>query len=202
LAILTLILSALILGACGGPPESRVALSDPEAAADPSALVGNWYQPVDDGAFYLRITQREESRVLDAIAISVGWEEGNLVRWLRASVHLTEIDGLTYANIRRHPGEGDDYSAPGQQPGYIIARVDLSPEGDLLTAWMSVSSIESLREEGLAQGREVAGLYDGEEVPSLLLEMDRDALVALIRSMPEDQLFDEPGTFIRLPDEE
>ncbi len=202
LAILTLILAALTLGACGGPPESRVALSDPEAAADSAALVGNWYRPVDDGAFYLRITQRAESRTLDAIGFSVGWEEGKLVRWLRASVHLTEIDGLTYANIRRHVGEGDDYSAPGQPPGYIIARIDLTPEGDLLTTWMSSSAIEGLVEEGRVRVHEVEGVYDGEGVPYLYLDMERDALVALIRSVPPNTLFDEPGAYLRLPDEE
>lgn len=199
MAIVTITLAALGLAACGGLPESRVALSDPDAAADPSAIVGNWYQPVDDGAFYLRLAPREDSRVLDATAISVGWEEGNAVRWLRASVHLTEIDGRTYANIRRHVSEGDDYSALGQPPGFIIARVDLSPEGELRTAWLSSSAIEGLIEEGRATGGEVEGLYDGEKVPYLLLDMDRDALVALIRSMPEDQLFDEPGMFRRLP---
>ena len=34
LALVTLIVAALGLGACGGPPEFRVALSDPEAAAE------------------------------------------------------------------------------------------------------------------------------------------------------------------------
>ncbi len=29
--------------------------------------------------------------------------------------------------------------------------------------------------------------------------MSRDVLVALIRSVPEDRLFDEPGVFLRLP---
>ena len=199
LAIVTVIVAALGLAACGGPPESRVALSDPEAAADPAAFVGNWFQPADDGAFYLRLAAREDSRVLDAIGISVGWEEGNAVRWLRASVHLTEIDGRVYANIRRHPSEGDDYTAPGQPPGTIIARLDLSSAGALLIGWMSSNAIEGLIEEGRAQGGEVAGIYGGEEVPYLLLDMSRDVLVALIRSVPEDRLFDEPGVFLRLP---
>jgi len=202
LAIVTVIVAALGLAACSGPPESQVTLSDPELGADPSALVGNWYQPVDDGAFYLRIILRGGSRILEAIGIAVGFEEGNMVRWLKASVHLTEIDGQTYANIRRHVGEGDDYAEPGQLPGYVIARVALSPEGGLLTTWMSASTIEGLIEEGRVQGREVAGLYDGEEVPYLLLDMDRDALVALIRSVPQDTLFDEPGVFLRLPDKD
>jgi hypothetical protein len=165
LAIVTVIVAALGLAACSGPPESQVTLSDPELGADPSALVGNWYQPVDDGAFYLRIILRGGSRILEAIGIAVGFEEGNMVRWLKASVHLTEIDGQTYANIRRHAGEG-------------------------------------LIEEGRFQGREVAGLYGGEEVLYLLLDMDRDALVALTRSVPQDELFDAPGVFLRLPDKD
>jgi ABC-type glycerol-3-phosphate transport system substrate-binding protein len=41
------IVAALGLAACGGPPESRVTLSDPASAADPSAFVGDWFQPID-----------------------------------------------------------------------------------------------------------------------------------------------------------
>ena len=49
---------------------------------------------------------------------------------------------------------------------------------------------------------EVEGVYDGEGVPYLYLDMERDALVALIRSVPPNTLFDEPGAYLRLPDEE
>ena len=136
--------------------------------------------------------------MLDAIAYAVGWEDGNAVRWLRASVHLTEIDGRTYANIRRHLGKGDDYTAPGERPGAIIARVDLSPEGALIVTWMNANAIQELIEEGRAQGRMAEGIHGGEEVEYLLLDMERAALVELIRSVPEDRLFGEPGIFLRL----
>ncbi len=78
LCFLGLVLS---LAACGGPPESRVALSEPGEAAYDARLVGNWYFANDRGALYLHIAPRKEAASLEVIGIGVGYKHGDPVRW-------------------------------------------------------------------------------------------------------------------------
>ena len=119
-----IVVLALFLAACGAPPESRVALSEPGAAAYDARLPGKWVWAEKEGAHYLHIAPRADSALLDVLSVGVGYQEGDPVRWLRAVAHASAIDGETYYNVKRVAGL--DYTADGEQPGYILLRIEFT----------------------------------------------------------------------------
>ncbi len=194
LCFLGLVLS---LAACSGPLESRIALSEPGAAAYDERLVGNWYSAEKGGGWYLHIAPRKETASLEVIGIGVGFKEGDPVRWNRTIAHASAIDGKTYYNVRRVAGAGFDYTAEGERPGFIILRTEFSEDGTLTLWFMDEDIVRNLIKEG--RGRKVAGDYKGEEVPYRVLDMSRPELVALIRKVTPEKLFRcDVGPFRRL----
>ncbi len=123
---LALVLSLAALAACSGPPESRVALSEPGEAAYDERLVGIWYGG-KEGGFYLHIAPRKEAATLEVIGIRVGYKD-DPVRWIGAIAHASAIDGKTYYNVRRVAGAGFAYTAEGERPGFIILRTEFSED--------------------------------------------------------------------------
>ncbi len=187
----------LSLAACGGPPESRVALSEPGAAAYDARLPGNWYFANDRGAVYLQIAPRKEAATLEVIGIRVGYKDDDPVRWIRAIAHASELDGKTYYNVRRVAGAGDDYTAEGERLSFIILRTEFSEDGTLTLCFINNSIIKNFVKEG--RGREAEGNYKGEKVPYQVLQMSRPELIALIREVTPEKLFRrEEGSFHRL----
>ncbi len=185
----------LSLAACGGPPESRVALSEPGAAAYDARLPGNWYFANDRGAVYLQIAPRKEAATLEVIGIRVGYKDDDPVRWIRAIAHASAIDGKTYYNVRRVAGAGFDYTAEGERPGFIILRTEFSEDGTLTLWFMDEDIVRNVVKED----RKVAGNYKGEEVPYDVLDISQPELVALIREVTPKKLFRcEVGPFRRL----
>ncbi len=181
---------ALALGACGGPVESRVALSEPGAAAFDPRILGDWYATEKDFTWHLSIEAREDSAVLDVVGAGLGYTDGKPVRWLRMTGHASEIDGRLYYNVQRTVGAGDDYGAADTPPGYIVARANLVDDEQLEICFLDESRLNALIEDGALEGREVVGDYGGEEVPYLLIEAPRERLIALIREAPPGDLFD------------
>ncbi len=193
-------LAALALGACGGPVESRVALSEPGSAAYDSGILGEWYATENDFTWHLSIEARQDSAVLDIVGTGLGYSDGRPVRWLRLTGHASEIDGRLYYNVQRTAGAGDDYGASDTPPGFIITRANLVDDERLEICFLDESWLNALIENGALEGREVEGDYDGEDVPYLLIEAPRDRLVALIRETPPGDLFDcAPDPLRRLP---
>ncbi len=189
----------LSLAACGGPPESRVALSEPGAAAYDARLVGNWYRASEEGGWHLHIPPRKETALLDVIGIGFGYDEGDPVRWIRATAHASEIDGRTYYNVKRIADSGADYTAEEEGPGFIILRTEFSQDGTLTLWFMDNDIVKTLIKEGRAKGREVEGNYKGEKVSYWVLQMSRPELIALIREVTPEKLFRrEEGPFHRL----
>ena len=186
---------ALSLAACSGPPESRVALSEPGAAAYDERLVGNWYSAEKGGGWYLHIAPRKETASLEVIGIGVGFKEGDPVRWNRTIAHASAIDGKTYYNVRRVAGAGFDYTAEGERPGFIILRTEFSEDGTLTLWFMDEDIVRNVVKED----RKVAGNYKGEEVPYRVLDISRPELIALIQKVTPEKLFRcDVGPFRRL----
>ncbi len=191
---------ALSLAACGAPPESRVALSEPGEAAYDERLAGKWYWAEGDVAFYLHITPGRDSALLDVLGVVAGYADGESVRLLQAVAHASEIDGETYYNVKRVAGADD--TAEGEQPGYILLRVEFEQDGKLALCFLGDvggRAINDLVDEGRIKGRKVKGDYQGEKTPYSVIDMPRSELIAPIREAGPDRLFpcmDEP--FVRL----
>ena len=200
-AALIFLLAGLALSACSGPPESRVALSEPGEAAYDERLVGIWYGIDWKEAIYLHIAPQKETAYLDVVGISAVFKKGDPVRWLRARAHASEIDGQTYYNVQRFAGAGFDYTAPGESPGFIIVRADVSQEDTLILRFMGWPNGDPLGDpvkKGRVRGREVEGKYKDEKVPYRMLDLSRPELIALIREVTPAKLFEKPIRFRRL----
>ena len=193
-------LAALALGACGGPVESRVALSEPGSAAFDPRILGRWYATDNEFTWHLDIEAREDGAVLDIVSAGLGYSKRRSVRWLTLTAHASVVDGGLYYNVQRTAGAGDDYGVPDTPPGYIVTRANLVDDDSLEICFLDESWLNALIENGALEGREVEGDYHGEDVPYLLIEAPRDRLVALIRETPPDDLFDcVPDPLRRLP---
>ena len=193
---------ALLLSACGAPPESPVALSEPGETAYDERLPGNWYFAEKDGAFHLHIAPRDEGALLDVIGASVDYDDGDPVQWIKATAHASVIDGETYYNVMRVAGAGFDYTAEGEAPGYITLGTELSDDGGLTLCFMGGlwgSKLNDLIKEDRAKGHEVKGRYGDQKVGYIVLDLSRPELVALIREVSSEKLFScEVGPFRRL----
>ena len=200
-AALVFLLVGLTLSACGGPPESRVALSEPGETPYDERLVGIWYAiDKNTDTFYLHISPRKETAYLDVVGIFAGFGESDPVRWIRATAHASKIDGRTYYNVQRVAGAGVDYTAPGEGPGFIVVRADVTGQDAFSLSFMSwpgdgnLISDYPLRDsikKGRVRGREVEGKYKDEKVPYLMLDLSRPELVELIREVTPERLFEE-----------
>ncbi len=199
-AALVFLLVGLTLLACSGPPESRVALSEPGETAYDERLVGIWYAIKGKEAVYLHISPRKETAYLDVVGILAVFKESDPVRWIRATAHASKIDGRTYYNVQRVAGAGFDYTALGESPGFIVVRADVTGRDALSLSFMSwpgdgnLISDYPLRDflkKGRVRGREVEGKYKDEKVPYLMLDLSRPELVELIREVTPERLFKE-----------
>ena len=210
-AALIFLLVGLTLLACSGPPESRVALSEPGETPYDERLVGIWYA-IDKktDTIYLHISPRKETAYLDVVGIFAGFGESDPVRWIRATAHASKIDGRIYYNVQRVAGAGFDYTALGESPGFIVVRADVTgqdalslnfmswPDGDNL---ISDYPLRDFLKKGRVIGREVEGKYKDEKVPYLMLDLSRPELVDLIREVTPERLFKEVIRFRRLKPE-
>ncbi len=200
-------LAGLALAACSAPPESRVALSEPGETAYDQRLAGIWYATDGEGAWYLHISPRKKTALLDVVGISAVFKGGNPVRWLRATAHASEIDGVTYYNVKRVAGAGFDYTAPGESPGFIVVRAEVTGQDALSLRFMHWPppghSLKDSVKKGRVRGREVKGRHGDEEVPYLVLDLSRPELVALIREATPAKIFKDVVRFHRAkPDKE
>ena len=199
-AALVFLLVGLTLLACSGPPESRVALSEPGETPYDERLVGIWYAIDGQETIYLHISPRKETAYLDVVGIFAVFRESDPVRWIRATAHASKIDGRTYYNVQRVAGAGVDYTAPGESPGFIVVRADVTgrdaislnfmswPDGDNL---ISDYPLRDFLKKGRVIGREVEGKYRDKKVPYLMLNLSRPELVDLIREVTPERLFKE-----------
>jgi len=200
-------LAGLALAACGVPPESRVALAEPGETAYGQRLAGIWYwtDGEGEGAWYLHISPKGETAFLDVVGIGAVFQEGDKkiepVRWLRATAHASEIDGVTYYNVKRVAGAGFDYTAPGESPGFIVVRTEITGQDALSLRFMRWPSTGVALKDSVKKGREVEGRHGDEEVPYRVLDLSRPELVALIRQATPAKIFEKALRFRRLKPE-
>ena len=192
-APLIFLLAGLALPACEAPPESPVALSEPGETAYDKRLVGIWYRPGGkEGAYYIHIAPQKETASLDIVVIGAVFKAGAPVQWLKATAHASEIDGQTYYNVKRVAGAGEDYTTPGETPGFIIVRADVTEEDTLTPRFMDPEILDRLVKEGRVKGRKPKG--NGLWARYLILDLSRQELIALIREIAPAKLFiDTPG---------
>ena len=204
-AAVVFFLAGLALAACSGPSESRVALSEPGETAYDQRLAGIWYATDGEGAWYLHISPRKKTALLDVVGISAVFKEGDPVRWLRATAHASEIDGVTYYNVKRVAGAGFDYTAPGEGPGFIVVRVDVTGQDALSLSFMRWpapgDSLKDSVKKGRVRGREVKGRHGDEEIPYHVLDLSRPERVAIIREATPAEIFEKVVRFHRLKPE-
>ncbi len=204
-AAVVFFLAGLALAACSGPPESRVALSEPGETAYDQRLAGIWYSTKGGEAIYLHISPRKETALLDVVGIWAVYRESDPVRWLRATAHASEIDGVTYYNVKRVAGAGFDYTAPGESPGFIVVRADVTGQDALSLSFMrrpsSGYALKDSVKKRRVRGREVKGRHGNEEVPYLVLDLSRPELVALIREATPAKIFKDVVRFHRVKPE-
>ncbi len=209
-AALIFLLAGLALSACGGPPESPVALSEPGETAYDERLVGIWYAIKGKEAVYLHISPRKETAYLDVVGILAVFRERDPVRWIRATAYASKIVGRIYYNVQRVAGAGVDYTALGESPGFIVVRADVTGQDALSLRFMSWPGggnlfsdypLSDFLKKGRVRGREVEGKYKDEKVPYLMLDLSRPELVELIREVTPERLFKEVTRFRRLKPE-
>lgn len=188
-------LTALMLSACSGFPESRVALSEPGSVPFDQSLVGHWFCPGDGNpVLYLQVNAAEEAEVLDVVWIWLfqpGGEQEPLY-WWRAKAHAAEVDGKTYFSAKRVAGTGDDHSLE-EPPAYIIARAILSDDDRLSLGLMQREWVQEQLDKDELKGRKVGARNKSGEFSYLLLELSRPELIALVRETPDEDLFDYSG---------
>lgn len=203
-SLISILLLAAALGACGAPPESRVALSEPGAAGHDTRLVGRWYLADGKQAYYLQVTPRDDGDGLDVVAVGVGYKDPPPVRWFGATAYASIVDGETYYNLRRTPGAGFDYTAEGETPGFIILSAELRAADELTLCFFGGfrgGKLDKLAEQDRVAARKVEGHAMGESVDYMVLDRPRAELVALIGETPRDALFgcNDDHPFRRLP---
>lgn len=181
---------ALCLAAagCDVPPESRLALSGQPTADYDKRLIGTWILMMDNDPVVLRISAGESPRKLKLLWSLLQKEKAV---WIAATAFATEIDGTVYYNVRRTPGEGNDYTVKGEQPGYLILRPVISGR-DILFAcflhgrnWDNDRATEMFDKRGIRY-RKVKGKDNS---TYLLIESSRKELRALLRAAPAEELF-------------
>ncbi len=188
-APLIFLLAGLALPACEAPPESPVALSEPGETAYDERLVGIWYATDGATALYLHIIAPvKETVFLYVVAISAFAAD---VQWLKAFAYASEIDGQTYYNVKRVAGGAEDYTAPGESPGFFIVRADVTEEDTLTLRFMNTGVLKGLLKEGRARGRVVKIKHKSKIVVKehLILDLSRPELIALIREVTPAKLF-------------
>ena len=188
-APLIFLLAGLALPACEAPPESPVALSEPGETAYDERLVGIWYATAGEMVLYLHIAPHKETVSLNVVGIGVF----PMVEWHLAAAYASEIDGQTYYNVKRFAGFGEDYTAPGESPGFIIVRADVTEEDTLILRFMDPRVLDRLVKKGRARGRVVEIKHKSIHLAKeyLILDLSRPELIALIREVTPEKLFKE-----------
>jgi hypothetical protein len=205
-ALLMFLLPALLLSARSGVPQSRSDLSEPGETAYDERLIGFWHGvgPADDdmvGA-YVEIAPTEDGRlsVVGSLApIRTSAEDEPITLWVEAIGHASRLDGSTYYNLRLITGTGYDlYFSPaeGQQAGFVILQADVSAEDQLFLRFMSPRTLAPLIEDSTVRGR---SLSCGDFCGYILLDVSRQELIDLIRSITPEKLFPvDLGPFQRI----
>lgn len=120
----------LTVTACGPPLEATAPLSAKATAPVDVRLIGNWIAMSGKGDPDILVIDRDYG-IGVPMSEPPTWLYVNLVKitsYKTHSFHLrahpSDVDGVTYYNLRRDPGLPNmNYTADGERPGYIIVSV-------------------------------------------------------------------------------
>lgn len=188
-------LMGLALAGCAVPAESPVALSDPGRTPIDQALIGTWYSADEAGrqAVVLHILPRPEAPEIFVVAtttLAAEDETESGAHWLAATGYPSRVGDRTYFNLRRVKGLGLDYTAEGEEPGFVIVRLAPSEAGTLRLCPLYLGLGHDDAAAKTRPGREVEGRFQqtGDSEPELepyvVLDLDRDKLAAFVAQVP------------------
>jgi hypothetical protein len=192
-ANLLVLFLGIALSGCVAPPESRNALSEPGEVMIDKRLAGTWHANIEgEGGFYLHMTRRN----VRSLRIVGTWFDDRDVDWIQATAHASEIDGRMYYNVKRVPAKGGDYTAEGEERGFILLRAELTAEDTLFLRSMNGSLLKNLIGSRRVSGRKVSC---DDYCSYLVLDSSRAELLALIQEQTPERLFPVAvGPFRRL----
>lgn len=187
---------ASALGGCAdAPPEFSATLSDPGELPYDQQLNGSWY---GDGGDFLMVTSLDAYSLAAAYVIPLPPDNDHkmTVLWYNIVAYPSELEGKIYFNVGRRPGVGDDYTEPGLTPGNMIMRADLTADDRLSLRQMDASKLRQRVEDGRLEGYHAS---EKELKPGYIwINITRDKLRALIREIPDEELFTKPVLYRRL----
>lgn len=199
--LLTCAIAALLLAAgCGAPTEFSSPLSASAEVGVDARVLGNWYTGEKDGVVFLAISRSESDGVLNAVVSGTGEVGGG---WLKTTAYPALVNGHVYYNVRRVEGEGFDYTAEGEHPGYLIVELTMAGD-DLRVRLMRDAFIGQLAEARVLRRRSLKGAPPtgcGYESPSYdFVDITQDDLRTLFTEAGHQRLFADAGmTLRRLP---
>ena len=191
----------LVVG-CTAPVEFSNAVSEAGQVAIEERLLGNWYLANEENLTHVRIKRSDEEA--ETLEILVNLFDRGKQAWLRATAHPSRIGNTTYYSVRRKAGVGFDYSAEGEEPGYIVveAKLEVGRNEDLLHIhFIRNSVIDQLLEAGRLRGRELTGVKpkgQGYGAPKYqIVDISQPDFRALLAEIPHAKLFAVPSVTLR-----
>lgn len=177
-----------LLAACFAPVESTVSLSEPGEPYD-QRLIGTWYpkEPHEHWAVVIDIEAQEETPALDITGLWMKWRATPPVYWLRATAFASRIGSEVYYNVRREPGAGLDYTADGEQPGFMVWKARFADDAAVELCALHLDK-EALKNPEY-RSRSVKGTFPEGDDEYLVLDASRETLIGLVRDDP----FDDDG---------
>lgn len=195
ISVITWLASAL--AACGdAPPEFSATISDAGETAYDQQLNGIWYS--DDGHF-LVIMPLDAHNIAAAYIIPLPPDNDHkmTVLWYNVVAYPSELDGKIYFNVGRLPGVGNDYTEPGLAPGAMIMRAELTTDDHLALRGTDANELFERFKDGRLEGYKVSE-REGMKPGYLWINITRAGLRALIREIPDEELFSKPALYRRL----
>jgi hypothetical protein len=203
LPLVPALLAATFLAACDSPALFEAPISEPGQVKYDERLIGSWYSFHFDnhGVWLLRIQpgEDEDQGRLDAFLSYTGFERQTYLSV--AESFASEIDGKVYYNARIASIEGLDRTEEagalegmifGAMEGFMIIRAEFDADEQVLLRILS-ETVPKERKLKTRNGAYAEGWFKN------LYELPADELIALIRSTPEEALFNSYlGPFARV----
>lgn len=192
--------ACLNLAACDLPPEAKIALSEGPTADYDKRMIGNWVMLMEDEPAILKVSKAGQPQRLQAVFTII--TRGGL-GWGHTTAYATKIGNAVYYNVRRTKGKGQDYTAPGEQPGYLIMRPvfvdsDIMVVCTLHSRSLGNGSVVKMVEKYGMRTRKVTGRMEKDKAEYVIIDVTRQELRRLIAAAPPEELFGGFLPFVRM----
>jgi hypothetical protein len=195
--------AAFGLAACGGLPEFSSPLGPlPGVSRMHDRLVGLWVwrapekRPDEANLFHIR-SDGKDGLFGNFVHTSV---EGKKLLVLRLSGrgHVTELGGEYFLNFRRLEGSGDNYTAPGLEPGYSILKIRFDGDDLLRVQLTPEPALRKLFKAGRLKGRMVEGSNLTGKVSYQYVTVSTEEFRRFLGEVDHGEFFGEWGAFRRI----